>query len=68
VHAFTEALEDGECGSSKHQDGEQHDDEGGGAQYLDNLLGSKLGTLIGQIERQGVGYGTTQTWGGWTII
>lgn len=41
----------------KQQDGEEHDDDGGGADQLPLLDG-----LQAQMEAQGVGDSTTQTW------
>ena len=60
---FAQALEQRQSGPTKHQDGEENDDECGRAQDFNQLLGGKLAALVRQVQGQGIGNGSTQTWG-----
>lgn len=57
---LTEALEDRQRGATKDQNGEEDDDEGGGAQHLNDFFRGKLAALVYQVEGKGVRYSTTQ--------
>ena len=67
--ALAEALEDGKGGASEHENGEQHNDERGGAQDLYDFLGGIVAALVGQVESESIRHSPTQPWTqGWNII